>query len=149
VYVSQIAKQLPASGYEVDVFTRRDDPDVPDIVPWEDGVRIIHEPAGPATFVPKEALLPYMANFTRFLVDHCRSHPYDAMHANFWMSGLVAADVKKALGIPFVITFHALGRIRRIKGITISFPTTGLRLRTGLWPKRTALLPNALKKKKT
>jgi glycosyltransferase involved in cell wall biosynthesis len=123
VYVSQIARQLPDSGYEVDVFTRRDDPDVPDIVPWQDGVRIIHVPAGPASFVPKEALLPYMADFTRFLIHHCRSRPYDAMHANFWMSGLVAADVKKQLGIPFVITFHALGRIRRIhQGNNDKFP---------------------------
>jgi glycosyltransferase involved in cell wall biosynthesis/phosphoheptose isomerase len=29
------------------------------------------------------------------------------------MSGLVAADLKRQLGIPFVITFHALGRVRR------------------------------------
>jgi glycosyltransferase involved in cell wall biosynthesis len=30
------------------------------------------------------------------------------------MSGLVAADLKQTLGIPFVITFHALGKVRRL-----------------------------------
>ncbi len=30
------------------------------------------------------------------------------------MSGLVAADIKRATGIPFVITFHALGKVRRL-----------------------------------
>jgi len=29
------------------------------------------------------------------------------------MSGLVACEIKKQLGIPFVVTFHALGRVRR------------------------------------
>ncbi|MGH7193619.1 MAG: glycosyltransferase, partial [Candidatus Saccharimonadales bacterium] len=32
----------------------------------------------------------------------------------FFMSGLVAAEVKRRRGIPFVITFHALGRVRRM-----------------------------------
>lgn len=29
------------------------------------------------------------------------------------MSGLIALEVKRALGVPFVVTFHALGRVRR------------------------------------
>jgi len=36
------------------------------------------------------------------------------MHANFFMSGMVARQVRKSLGIPFVMTFHALGRVRRL-----------------------------------
>ncbi len=39
------------------------------------------------------------------------------------MSGLVAADLKRALGIPFVVTFHALGRVRRLyQGKDDGFP---------------------------
>src|SRR5690606_33568980 len=38
---------------------------------------------------------------------------YDLVHANFWMSGLVAAELKQRLGVPFAITFHALGKVRR------------------------------------
>ena len=113
VYVSQIARHLPSLGYEVDVFTRRDSDCLPEIVEWLDGVRIIHVPAGPAEFVAKEKLLPHMADFTRTIIEYCRDGAYDLIHANFWMSALVAADVKKALDIPFVVTFHALGRVRR------------------------------------
>ena len=47
-------------GIAVDVFTRRDDPELEEIHEWENGVRIIHVPAGPATYVHKEKLLPYM-----------------------------------------------------------------------------------------
>lgn len=113
VYVGQLAKQLAAIGYEVDLFTRRDAVDLPDVVEWQQGVRVIHVPAGPAVNLPKEELLPYMTEFTAFVLDWCRTQHYHLIHANFWMSGLVAADIKQILRIPFVITFHALGRVRR------------------------------------
>jgi phosphoheptose isomerase len=115
VYVGQLARHLAALGYEVDVFTRRDSPGLPDVAAWGRGVRIVHVPAGPAEWVRKEALLPHMAEFTAGVVRFCRRQRtrYALVHANFWMSGLVAAEVRQALGLPFVITFHALGRVRR------------------------------------
>lgn len=124
VYVGQIAKHLTAIGYQVDVFTRRDNHHLPEVVEWHHGVRIIHVPAGPPAYLPKENLLPYMGEFTAFVLDWCRYHAtYDLIHANFWMSALVAADIKQALGIPFVITFHALGRVRRLhQGDADQFP---------------------------
>jgi D-inositol-3-phosphate glycosyltransferase len=49
--------------------------------------------------------------------------PYSLMHANFFMSGMAAQQVKQALGIPFVMTFHALGRVRRLNQKTAdAFP---------------------------
>src|SRR5690348_15197895 len=67
VYVGQLARLLAAQGHEVDVFTRRDRPDQPDVVPWADGARIVHVAAGPAAPVRKEDLLPYMGEFTAAL----------------------------------------------------------------------------------
>lgn len=124
VYVAHVARQLAALGYAVDVFTRRDDPEVKEIHPWENGIRVIHVPAGPARFVNKEELLPYMKAFSRYMIQFIRKNgPYDLIHANFWMSGLAAVAVKRELGIPFVITFHALGRVRRVyQGSRDSFP---------------------------
>ncbi|RPI30500.1 MAG: glycosyltransferase [Chloroflexota bacterium] len=124
VYVAQVARHLARLGYAVDVFTRCDSEDLPDILKWEDGVRVIHVPAGPAAFVPKEELLPYMDEFTGFIHDFCkRQGNYDLIHANFWMSALIAADIKKAIGTPFLVTFHALGRVRRLyQGQEDGFP---------------------------
>ncbi|MFL5755147.1 MAG: glycosyltransferase [Chloroflexota bacterium] len=113
VYVGQLARQLAALGDRVDVFTRRDRPDLPEVVEWDRGVRVIHVTAGPARPIPKEELLPSMAAFTRAMVPWVRREGYDVLHANFFMSGLVAADLRAALGVPFVVTFHALGRVRR------------------------------------
>ena len=52
VYVGQIARNLADLGYEVDVFTRRDNPRLPKVVEWTRGVRILHVPAGPPVTVP-------------------------------------------------------------------------------------------------
>lgn len=115
VYVGQLAKHLASSGYEVDVFTRRDHDLLPKVSEWMAGVRIVHVPAGPTQFVRKEDLLPYMGQFTSWMLRYMRrqKQPYDLIHANFWMSGMVAAEIKRQTGIPFVVTFHALGRVRR------------------------------------
>jgi glycosyltransferase involved in cell wall biosynthesis/phosphoheptose isomerase len=115
VYVGHIARHLAAAGYQVDVFTRRDNAEAPEIVRWTDGVRVVHVPAGPPEVVSKERLLPHMEEFTAYMLRFCRQiRHYSLAHANFWMSGLVAAELKQHLGMPFVITFHALGRIRRM-----------------------------------
>ena len=114
VYVTQVARHLAAQGYQTDVFTRRDDAELPEVVPCSHNFRVINVPAGPPTFIHKEELLQHMPAFTSFVEEQCRRNRYDLLHANFFMSGLVAADIKERLNIPFVITFHALGRVRRL-----------------------------------
>lgn len=125
VYVGQLAAHLARIGYGVDVFTRRDSPNLSTATPWVGGARIINVPAGPPAPVAKEELLPYMGEFTSYLLRFFKQQrrPYDLVHANFWMSGLVAAEIKRVLGTPFVITFHALGRVRRQhQGLADHFP---------------------------
>lgn len=124
VYVGHVARELARQGCQVDVFTRRDHPQQPMIAPWLSGVRIVHVPAGPAHYVRKEEMLPFMDEFCAFVLAFCgREGRYDLVHANFWMSGLVAAECKRANGTPFVITFHALGRVRRLhQGDADEFP---------------------------
>lgn len=123
VYVGEIAKNLAVLGYEVDIFTRRDSQLLPEQAEWIQGVRLIHVPVGPPEYIRKEDLLPLMPEFIAFVLQFCDCETYSLLHANFWMSGLVAAEVKRALGIPFVITFHALGRVRRFhQGQADEFP---------------------------
>ncbi|MEK6383133.1 glycosyltransferase family 1 protein [Paraburkholderia sp. SIMBA_009] len=124
IYVAHVARQLQRAGHEVDVFTRRDRALLPPISDM-DGVRVIHVPAGPPMQLPKEQLLPHMAEFARFLERFCsrETRPYDIIHANFFMSGLAALAVKDALRVPLVMTFHALGRVRRLhQGDSDGFP---------------------------
>ncbi|HEY3597039.1 MAG TPA: glycosyltransferase family 1 protein [Paraburkholderia sp.] len=124
IYVANVARQLYRAGHEVDVFTRRDRSLLP-LVSGMDGIRIINVPAGPPRQIGKERLLPYMDEFADFLVSFFEQErrPYHLMHANFFMSGMAALKVKRALHIPVVTTFHALGRVRRIhQGANDGFP---------------------------
>ncbi len=116
VYVSQVANNLAELGHEVDVFTRRDNSRQDEIIRLRDNLRVVNVPAGPAKHIAKEEMLPYMDPFFKYMYSFCRrmNKPYDLTHANFWMSGLVSMRLKRALKIPFVITFHALGKVRRI-----------------------------------
>ncbi len=125
VYVGQLARHLAATGHEVDIFTRRDSTALPETAEWVQGVRIIHINAGPPEPLLKETLFGHMDELTTNLLRYVRQRrrSYDVVHANFWMSGLVAAEAKRVLGLPFVITFHALGRVRRARqGSADRFP---------------------------
>jgi D-inositol-3-phosphate glycosyltransferase len=118
VYVGQVATQLARRGHQVDVFTRRDHPDQPPVVPLADSAQnahVMHVPAGPPEFVPKERLLPHIAEFADGIAARCAlaRRPYDVVHANFFMSGMAALHLRRRFGTPFVITFHALGKVRR------------------------------------
>ena len=119
IYVANVARQLVELGHAVDVFTRRDNALTPQVLCAPGGYSVVHVPAGPPRPVPKEALLPHMEEFgtwlTRYLGHAARAGaPYDIVHANFFMSGMAGLAIKRALGTPLVITFHALGRVRRI-----------------------------------
>src|SRR5215210_8930892 len=64
VYVAELPKQLVKLGYEVDIFTRREDERVENVVNWLPNVRVIHVKAGPFECIAKEDLLGYMDEFT-------------------------------------------------------------------------------------
>jgi D-inositol-3-phosphate glycosyltransferase len=126
VYVAQVAMQLALLGHSVDVFTRRESPDPDKIVHFSPGVRIIHVDAGPATVIPKEKLLPLMDGFAVEIEDFLRADGgCDLIHAHFFMSGLVGVDLARKLDVPCVVTFHALGKVRRLHQLSSdAFPDT-------------------------
>ncbi|WAC72186.1 glycosyltransferase family 1 protein [Roseateles sp. SL47] len=115
VYVAHVAAALARHGHQVDVLTRRDHRSLPTAVDMRPGVRVLHIDAGPPAFVPKEQLMPYMKVFgSEALRLMRRSLPYDLVHANFFMSGLVGLRLQRQLQVPLVQTFHALGAVRRL-----------------------------------
>jgi len=125
IAVAELAMHLARMGHQVDVFTRWDDASQPQEVQWQMGIRVIHIQAGPVAQVAKEDLLPYMDEFAQGMITYFNQqlHPYSLVHAHFFMSGYVACQLKQRLGIPFVITFHALGEVRkRCQGTADRFP---------------------------
>lgn len=121
VYVDEVSRHLAErAGYQVDIFTRCDDFDAPDVVDWAPGVRVINLKIGPPRFLLKDELWPLMPQFCDAVVDFARqmgAH-YDLIHSNFWMSGWAATNLKHRLGsqnqpVPVVHIFHAMGLTKR------------------------------------
>ncbi len=119
VYVKELALAMGNLGHRVDIVTRRIiDPDWPefaadtDSYPDAPNVRILRIPCGPAEFLPKEELWPYLGTeFVPRLLDLYEregSLP-DAVTAHYGDGGLCAAMIEERTGIPFSFTAHSLG----------------------------------------
>jgi glycosyltransferase involved in cell wall biosynthesis len=120
VHVAALSRALAERGHDVVVYTRRDDPRLPERTRLCAGVEVVHVPAGPASAISKDDMAPYMPQLGRWLARDWRRHGLpDLVHAHFWMSGhatTIAVDELAAAGqgLPrTVITFHALGVVKQ------------------------------------
>jgi D-inositol-3-phosphate glycosyltransferase len=117
VYIRELCAGLARRGVRCEVFTRAEDPAQPAVVRVEPGFRVHHVPAGPVAPVPKEDLLALVPAWTagvsvvldRLEAGGCR---VDAVHANYWLSGVAGHRLKHERQIPLVSTFHTLDRVK-------------------------------------
>lgn len=113
VYVRELSSALARLGHEVDVYTRRDNLVVSDTEFVEPGFRVHHVVAGPPSPLDREGLTDFVGEFTdavKLLFE--RDGAPDAIHANYWLSGLSGHRLKHELDIPLVMTFHTLERVK-------------------------------------
>jgi D-inositol-3-phosphate glycosyltransferase len=115
IYVVESAERMAAMGVQVDIFTRRTNSQVADIVEVSPGVRVIHLNVGPLSGVTKEELpklIPDLATeFERLISGETK---YDLIHSHYWISGKVAMRTSKELDIPFVHTMHTMARVKNL-----------------------------------
>jgi D-inositol-3-phosphate glycosyltransferase len=116
VYVRELVASLAQAGVESTVYVRRWRDDLPPVVTVEPGFRVVHVPAGPASFA-KEELPSIVDEFTDFVIDDLRSGAdVDALHANYWLSGIAGHRIKHTLDLPLVSVFHTLARVKADTG---------------------------------
>lgn len=113
LYVAELSATLCRHGHEVVVYTRRDHPRSSARVRTDQGYDVVHVPAGPATRLAKDELLPHMGEFAHFLAARWSDDTPDVVHAHFWMSGLAAVHGARPMNVPVVQTYHALGIVKR------------------------------------
>lgn len=117
VYVRELSAALARAGVNCEVFTRAWDPAQPAVVAVEPGFRVHHVAAGPLAPVPKEKLPELVSEFTEGVAGRLDTlssdgHVVDALHANYWLSGVSGHTLKHELGIPLLSTFHTLDRVK-------------------------------------
>ncbi len=119
VYVRELTTALARAGVECDVYTRAWSGELPATVTVEPGFRLHHVPAGPLAPLPKEELPAVVDEFADNVRARMESGAgvhdaagFDALHANYWLSGLAGHRLKHELGLPLVSTFHTLARVK-------------------------------------
>ncbi|MCL4540789.1 MAG: glycosyltransferase [Chloroflexi bacterium] len=114
VYVRQLSRALARRNIAVDVFTRQRFAQGPRIVSDGPGVRIIHIDAGPTGPLPKESIALYIPEFIEHVEEFRRQEDmhYDRLHAHYWLSGLVTAQLRTMWQVPSLVMFHTLARIK-------------------------------------
>ncbi|MGH9300341.1 MAG: glycosyltransferase [Acidimicrobiales bacterium] len=117
VYVRELSASLARAGVECDVYTRADSAALPATVTVEPGLRVHHVPAGPLAPVVKESLFDLVPEFTEGVLRQIEMASSmgagpDAIHANYWLSGLAGHVIKHRLDLPLVSTFHTLARVK-------------------------------------
>jgi D-inositol-3-phosphate glycosyltransferase len=116
VYVRELVSSLAQAGVECTVYTRRWRADLPHVVDVEPGFRVVHIDTGPFD-VPKERLPELVDVFTDGVLEELRrANDVDAIHANYWLSGVAGHRIKHELDVPLVSTFHTLARVKAETG---------------------------------
>ncbi|MGY6502646.1 MAG: glycosyltransferase [Acidimicrobiales bacterium] len=116
VYVRELVSSLAQAGVSCRVYVRRWADDLPEVVEVEPGFQVVHVSAGPVDMA-KEQLPEIVDEFADGVIDHLlRAGPVDAIHANYWLSGVAAHRIKHTLGLPLVATFHTLARVKAETG---------------------------------
>ena len=116
VYVRELVSSLAQAGVQTDVFVRRWDEASPEVVDVEPGFRVIHVDAGPPDLA-KEQLPDVVDVFADGVGRHLEAlGDVDALHANYWLSGVAGHRLKHELGLPLVSTFHTLARVKAETG---------------------------------
>ena len=113
IYVLESAQRMAAMGVKVDIFTRRTDASQADIVDISPGVRVRHIDCGHGNLT-KEQLPAHIAGLSKEFLRILKTDNYDVIHSHYWISGKVAMQAAKELGIPLVHTMHPMARVKNL-----------------------------------
>jgi len=128
VYIRELARELGKRGHWVDIYTRIHDPKDRIIIEPGENARLIHLKAGDNGDMNKLAIYPYLADFA-FALENFRKrdgHYYDVVHSHYWLSGRVGGWVKDLWGVPHVVMFHTLGKVKNAVGVGEDEPSLRL-----------------------
>jgi len=113
VCVRELSSALARLGHEVDVYTRRESAAVNDTIVVEPGFRVRHITAGPPRVLERHELPLYVDDYADGIAAafRCSGLP-EALHANYWLSGVAGHRLKHDFSIPLITTFHTLEHVK-------------------------------------
>lgn len=115
VYVADLSRHLVEMGWDVDVFTRRDRIDAPDVEELAPGARLFHVDAGPPLGLPPIETAGHVAEFTAGVEQIASGNEaYDLVHSHYWVAGLTGIELSRQWQVPHAVMFHTLGAVKEV-----------------------------------
>lgn len=110
VYVRELSAHLAKAGHEIHVYTRDRGEGKPEREEFAPGATVVRVPCGPAGFIPKEDLAPYLREFA----DRVRRGLTggELLHSHYWDGGYVASALRN--GHRWFHTTHSIGRLKQV-----------------------------------
>ncbi|MFV1990919.1 MAG: glycosyltransferase [Acidimicrobiales bacterium] len=115
IYVNELVRALVRAGVDCDIYVRRTRAEQPSVVEVEPGMTVHHLGVGPWD-LPKERLPAILDEFTDAVEPLVPASEPDAIHAHYWLSGVVGHSLKHRLNRPLVMTFHTLSKVKELGG---------------------------------
>ena len=114
VYVRQMAENLAALGWHIDIFTRKSKADDPTLIQHSPHCRTIRLTAGPETFIPRDQLFEHMPEFLDNLQKFQTKQAihYPLIHTNYWLSAWVGMQLQQKSNVQLIHTYHSLGLVK-------------------------------------
>jgi len=113
VYIRQLSHEMGRRAHTMDIFTRRTDPDTPEVTVIDERTRVIQIKAGEPG-AEKASLRRFLPEFGDGVLAFQRreGRSYDLVHSHYWLSGSVGQTLKTEWQVPHVIMFHTLGEVK-------------------------------------
>src|SRR5438034_5588275 len=123
VYIHQLSHEMGRRAHTIDIFSRRTDPETPEITIIDERTRVIQIMAGPFS-ADKDSLRRFLPEFRDGVLAFQRreGRSYDLVHSHYWLSGWVGQALKTAWRVPHVNMFHTLGEVKNRHHLDVSEP---------------------------
>jgi D-inositol-3-phosphate glycosyltransferase len=114
VYAREMAEALARRDVQTVFFTRKEDPDAPPVVDFDDGTRLVHIPAGPQAPISKDGFFYHLPAFYRGVAQWAREEEeeFRLVHSHYWLSGWAGRRLSRLWGMPWAHMAHTLARVK-------------------------------------
>ena len=129
VYIRELSRELEKMGFTIDIFTRRQCKEHPNLFNLGKNIRLVHIKAGPEEPQEKVRIFHYLDEF-KYNLEVFRQNfniKYEIIFSHYWLSGWVAKNIQQWWNIPHVIMFHTLGALKN--NVRVGTPEPNIRIK--------------------
>jgi len=104
VYIKNVVKNLNHEDIQITVLTGEESESIE-----ENNLKLFSYSLFQETASIDEKIL-LLPEFIELVTEFVKVNQVDLIHAHYWLSGLVAKEIKSKFGIPFIFTAHSYGK---------------------------------------